>query len=228
MRFVIPPAEPVCLPVVGSDDLFPVARAFCIGRNYADHAIEMGGDPDREEPFFFMKPFTAIVPGGGRIAYPTATANLHHEVELVIAMAKGGRDIREAGALDCVWGYGVGIDLTRRDLQDVAKKAGRPWDMSKGFDASGPVGALIPARTSGHIADAAISLTINGEVRQSGNVNQMIWKPAESIAYLSRLVEIRPGDLIFTGTPAGVGPVVRGDRLHAEIADLAPMDCQVV
>lgn len=228
MGFVIPPAEPVCLSIAGAPDLFPVARAFCIGRNYADHAIEMGGDPDREEPFFFTKPSTAIVPGGGDLPYPPATANLHHEVELVIAMARGGRDVAESDALARVFGYGVGIDLTRRDLQDAAKKAGRPWDMAKGFDASGPVGALTPASVCGHVAEAPIALAVNGEVRQSGNVNQMIWKPAEAIAYLSRLVALRPGDLIFTGTPAGVGPVARGDRMHAEIDGLPAMDCRMV
>lgn len=227
MRFVIPPLEPVCLAVAGSGDLFPVARVFCIGRNYADHAIEMGGDPDREDPFFFMKPATAVVPGGGRLAYPSQTANLHHEVEMVIALGDGGRDIAEATALERIYGYAVGIDLTRRDLQDTAKKAGRPWDMAKGFDASGPVGTLTPAAVCGHVAEAAISLSVNDETRQAGNVNQMIWKPAEAIAYLSRLVELRPGDLLFTGTPAGVGPVLRGDRLHADIDGLVPMDCEL-
>ncbi len=228
MRFVISPSEPVCLTIAGSDDLFPVNRAFCIGRNYADHAIEMGGNPDREEPFFFMKPAGAIVPGGGRLPYPPATENLHHEVELVVALAKGGRDISVKGALDLVYGYAVGIDLTRRDLQDVAKKAGRPWDMAKGFDASGPVGALTPATKCGHLEDAAITLSVGGETRQSGNINQMIWKTAEAIAYLSRLVALKPGDLLFTGTPAGVGPIARGERVHCEIAGLPPMDCQLV
>ena len=228
MRFVIPPSEPVCLTIAGSDDLFPVNRAFCIGRNYADHAIEMGGNPDREEPFFFMKPAGAIVPGGGRLPYPPATENLHHEVELVVALSKGGRDISVKGALDLIYGYAVGIDLTRRDLQDVAKKAGRPWDMAKGFDASGPVGALTPATKCGHLQDAAIALSIGGETRQSGNINQMIWKTAEAIAYLSRLVALKPGDLLFTGTPAGVGPIARGERVHCEIAGLAPLDCQLV
>ncbi|MDA0218625.1 MAG: fumarylacetoacetate hydrolase family protein [Proteobacteria bacterium] len=228
MRFVISPAEPVCLKIAGSEDLFPVNRAFCIGRNYADHAIEMGGNPDREEPFFFMKPASAIIPSGGRLPYPSATENLHHEVELVVAIARGGGDIPVEGALDCVFGYAVGIDLTRRDLQEVAKKAGRPWDMAKGFDASGPIGTLTPVATCGHVADAAISLSVGGAVRQSGNVNQMIWKTAEAIAYLSRLVEIRPGDLMFTGTPAGVGPIARGERVHCEIAGLVPMDCQLV
>ncbi len=228
MTFAIPPLDPVCLAINGSDALFPVARVFCIGRNYADHAIEMGGNPDREEPFFFSKPATAIVPGGGAIAYPPATDDMHHEVEMVTALGRGGRDIAETDALACVFGYAVGIDLTRRDLQAAAKKAGRPWDMAKGFDASGPVGALTPAADCPGIEQAAITLTVNGAERQSGNLNQMIWKTPEAIAYLSRLIELKPGDLIFTGTPAGVGAVQRGDSLVAEIAGLPAMTCEIV
>ena len=227
MRFVISPAEPVCLKIAGSEDLFPVNRAFCIGRNYADHAIEMGGNPDREEPFFFMKPASAIIPGGGRLPYPSATENLHHEVELVVAIARGGRDIPVEGALDCVFGYAVGIDLTRRDLQDVAKKAGRPWDMAKGFDASGPVGTLTPVAACGHVADAAISLSVGGAVRQSGNVNQMIWKTSEMISILSTLFTLQPGDVILTGTPSGVGPVQRGDTMHGHIAGVGDLELVV-
>ena len=227
MRFVISPAEPVCLKIAGSEDLFPVNRAFCIGRNYADHAIEMGGNPDREEPFFFMKPASAIIPGGGRLPYPSATENLHHEVELVVAIARGGRDIPVEGALDCVFGYAVGIDLTRRDLQDVAKKAGRPWDMAKGFDASGPVGTLTPVAACGHVADAAISLSVGGAVRQSGNVNQMIWKTSEMISILSTLFTLQPGDVILTCTPSGVGPVQRGDTMHGHIAGVGDLELVV-
>ena len=228
MTFAIPPLDPVCLAIEGSDAQFPVARAFCIGRNYADHAIEMGGNPDREEPFFFSKPATAIVPGGGAIPYPPATNDMHHEVEMVAALGKGGRDIAENDALACVFGYAVGIDLTRRDLQADAKKAGRPWDMAKGFDASGPVGALTPAADCAGVDQAAITLTVNGTARQSGNLNQMIWKTPEAIAYLSRLIELKPGDLIFTGTPAGVGAVQRGDTLVAEIAGLPALSCEIV
>jgi fumarylpyruvate hydrolase len=227
VTFVFPPLDPIGLEIAGSAQRFPVARAFCIGRNYADHAIEMGGNPDREEPFFFSKPATAIIPGGGAIPYPSATENLHHEVELVVALGTGGRDIATSDAPGHVFGYAVGIDLTRRDLQDVAKKAGRPWDMAKGFDASGPVGTLVPVAQSGHVEDAAIALTVNGETRQSGNVNQMIWKTAEAIAYLSGLVELRAGDLIFTGTPAGVGAVGRGDVLRAEVAGIPAMTCTI-
>lgn len=225
MAFAISPLAPVGIAIADSNDLFPVARAFCIGRNYADHAIEMGGNPDREEPFFFSKPATAIIPGGGSIPYPTATRDLHHEVELVVALGEGGSGIDRSEALDHVFGYAVGIDLTRRDLQAAAKKAGRPWDMAKGFDASGPVGTLTRVAEAGHVDDAAITLTVNGASRQSGNVNQMIWKTGEAIAFLSGLVELRAGDIIFTGTPAGVGSVQRGDILHAEVAGLTPMTC---
>jgi len=224
----VPPLEPVCLSIDGSGDLFPVARVFCIGRNYADHSIEMGGNPDREEPFFFTKPATAVVPGGGALPYPPATSDMHHEVELVVALGRGGRDIPLAEANGCVFGCAVGIDLTRRDLQAAAKKAGRPWDMAKGFDCSGPVGVLVPAAGAGSVEDAAITLTVNGETRQSGNVNQMIWKTPEAIAYLSGLVELRAGDIIFTGTPAGVAAVGPGDRLHAEVAGLPALDCEIV
>ena len=228
MSFVIPPIELTALAIDGSDNLFPVARVFCIGRNYADHAIEMGGNPDREVPFFFAKPATAIVPGGGTLAYPPATANLHHEVELVVAIGTGGRDIPLEAAARCIFGFAVGIDLTRRDLQDEAKKKGRPWDLAKGFDCSGPVGALMPAERATDIGNAGITLDVNGSNRQSGNVNQMIWKTAEAISFLSGLVKLMAGDIIFTGTPAGVGAVVRGDRLHAEVAGLPPLACEIV
>ncbi|MBN36522.1 MAG: fumarylacetoacetate hydrolase [Rhodospirillaceae bacterium] len=228
MTFAVPPLDPVGLAIEDSEALLPVARAYCIGRNYADHSIEMGGNPDREEPFFFTKPATAIVPGGGEIAYPSATSDMHHELELVVALGKGGRDIAVGDALDHVFGYAVGIDLTRRDLQAAAKKASRPWDMSKGFDQSGPIGTLMTVDACGHIDDAPMSLTVNGETRQSGNVNQMIWKPPEAIAYLSGLVELRAGDIIFTGTPAGVAAVERGDSLHADVAGLPALDCTVV
>ena len=228
MSFVMTPIELTALAIDGSDNLFPVARVFCIGRNYADHAIEMGGNPDREDPFFFAKPATAIVPGGGSLAYPPATANLHHEVELVVAIGAGGRDIHLEAAARCIFGYAVGIDLTRRDLQDEAKKKGRPWDMAKGFDCSGPVGALMPAERAADVGNAGIALDVNGSIRQSGNVNQMIWKTTEAISFLSGLVELRAGDIIFTGTPAGVGAVVRGDRLHAEVTGLPPLACEIV
>jgi len=205
------------VPVAGSDLMVGVHRIYCVGRNYAAHAREMGGDPDRETPFFFCKPADAAVPGGGHIPFPPATANLHHEVELVAVLGKGGADIAETNALDCVFGYGVGLDMTRRDLQEVAKKAARPWDMAKGFDQSAPISAIRPVSEIGHPEDATISLSVNGTVRQNSRISHMIWSVAETISYLSRLVELAPGDLIFTGTPDGVQAVTRGDRLEAKI-----------
>lgn len=213
--FVLPPAPPTVV-LTGSGDLFPVRRVFCVGRNYAEHAREMGSNPDREPPFFFAKPADAVV-SGPSVPYPPATANLHHEVELVAAIGRGGTNIPVDAALDHVWGYTVGLDLTRRDLQDIAKKGGRPWDMAKGFDASGPVGVLQPAATIGHPGKGAITLDVNGQRRQTGDLADMIWSVAEVVAHLSGLVALAPGDLIFTGTPAGVGAVVRGDRLEARI-----------
>jgi fumarylpyruvate hydrolase len=213
--FVVPPAPPTVV-LTSTGDLFPVRRVFCVGRNYGDHAREMGSDPDREPPFFFAKPADAIV-SGGHVPYPPATANLHHEVELVVALGRGGAGIAADSALEHVWGYTVGIDLTRRDLQDVAKKGGRPWDMSKGFDASGPVGVLRSAAEIGHPARGAITLDVAGQRRQTGDLGDMIWSVAEVIAALSGLVTLAPGDLIFTGTPGGVAAVRRGDRLEARV-----------
>lgn len=224
--FVLPPAPPTVV-LTSSGDLFPVRRVFCVGRNYADHAREMGSDPNREPPFFFAKPADAIVgsnaAGACAVAYPPATANLHHEVELVVAIGGGGANVSVESALDHVWGYTVGIDLTRRDLQDIAKKGGRPWDMSKGFDASGPVGVIRPAVDIGHPAHGAISLDVSGQRRQTGDISGMIWSVAEVIAHLSGLVSLEPGDLIFTGTPSGVGAVGRGDRLEAQIDDVGEL-----
>lgn len=213
--FPAPPAP--SLPVASSDQRAPIRRVYCIGRNYADHAVEMGGDPAREPPFFFGKPADCIVAGGGRIPYPPLTDDLQHEMELVVVMGSGGRDIATAAALDHVFGYAAGIDLTRRDLQAEAKKMGRPWDMAKGFDYSAPCSAVRPASQIGHPASGAIALKVNGETRQAGDLNQQIWKVEEAIAYLSRFVALAAGDLIFTGTPAGVGRVVRGDRLEGHI-----------
>ncbi len=226
-RYVIPLWEPAALPVAGSDQLFPVHRLYCVGRNYAAHAREMGND-EREPPFFFTKPADALVTGGRDTPYPPATNNLHHEVELVVALASGGRDIPVSKALDCIYGYAVGIDLTRRDIQDVAKKMGRPWDMAKGFDASAPCGPVRPAREIGHPVEARIVLTINGTVRQDGNIRDMIWSVPETIAYLSGLVELKPGDLIFTGTPEGVGPVERGDLLEATVDGVGSLKTRMV
>ena len=223
MNYAIPPPPPVTLPIEGSDAVFPVLRVFCVGRNYAEHAVEMGHDPDREPPFFFMKPAVAVVANGGRLPFPPATDDLHHEVELVVALRAGGADISVDDALGHVFGYAVGLDMTRRDLQAKAKEMGRPWDMGKGFDRSAPIGALRSAEAIGHPDVGAIWLRVNGELRQEGDLAQQIWKVPETIAYLSTLVELRPGDVIMTGTPAGVGRVVPGDQLEGHIEDVGDL-----
>lgn len=223
-RYAIDTWELPSLPIQGSDDRFPVRRIFCVGRNYAAHAREMGKDPNREPPFFFSKPGDAIVENGTTVPFPCATENLHHEVEMVVALKTGGRDIPESKALDHVYGYAVGVDLTRRDLQDEAKKLARPWDMSKGFDNSAPCGPLRPASEIGHPTDARIVLKVNGEVRQDGNIKAMIWDVPETISYLSSLIELKPGDLIFTGTPEGVARVEPGSRLEASVDGVGTMD----
>jgi fumarylpyruvate hydrolase len=217
MNYAIPPSPLVTLPVEGTDAVFPVVRVFCVGRNYAEHAVEMGHDPDREPPFFFMKPAVAVVPNGGSLPFPPATDDLHHEIELVVALGGGGADIDIEGALDHVFGYAVGLDMTRRDLQAQAKEMGRPWDMGKGFDRSAPMSAIGPVDAIGHPSSGPIWLRVNDELRQEGDLAQQIWKVPDTIAYLSTLVELRPGDLIMTGTPAGVGRVVPGDRLEGHI-----------
>jgi fumarylpyruvate hydrolase len=205
------------LPVAESNQVFPVGRIYCVGRNYAEHAREMGHDPDREPPFFFMKPADAIVPSGAAIPYPQATRDLHHEIEMIVAIGRDGADIPLERALDHVFGYGVGLDMTRRDLQGEAKKLGRPWEMGKAFDNSAPCTALKTAAMIGHPAKGAIWLKVNGKVTQKGDLSEMIWNVPETIAYLSRLVTLRSGDLIMSGTPAGVGPVKAGDRLEGHV-----------
>lgn len=228
MDYAFPPPPLPAVPVLGGAP-FPVRRIFCVGRNYAEHAREMGSDPVREKPFFFTKPADAVLADGSVMAYPPATAELHHEVELVVAIGKGGRDIAaERVNAEHVFGYAVGLDMTRRDLQAAAKAKGRPWDMAKGFDKSAPVSAISPLSRTGVIAAAPIELRVNGELRQSGDVAEMIWSVPEIVHGLSSLVELAPGDLIFTGTPAGVGPVVRGDRLEAAVQGLAPLVVTVV
>lgn len=217
MNYVIPAPPTPVLEVRGKEAGFPVRRIYCVGRNYADHAVEMGHDPNREPPFFFTKPADAIVPGGGELPFPVATEDLHHEIELVVALAGGGRDITTSDALQHVYGYGVGLDMTRRDLQAVAKKMGRPWDMAKGFDQSAPMSSLVTAAEIGHPDSGAIWLDVDGERRQSGDLAQQIWKVAETIAYLSTLVTLAPGDLIMTGTPAGVNAVSPGSTLRGHI-----------
>lgn len=219
MSYVFEPAARPALPIDGSDQEFPVRRIYCVGRNYRAHAIEMGSDPDREPPFFFMKPGDALVQNGATIPYPPQTENFHHEIELVAAIGTGGADIAEADALGHVWGYGVGIDLTRRDVQIAAREIGRPWDMGKGFDNSAPCTALKPVSEVGHpdTTDAAIWIKVNGEVRQESTLDLHIWNAAETITYLSGLVRLEPGDLIYMGTPDGVGPVVSGDTMEGHI-----------
>ena len=217
MKYVIDIGPISSLPVAGSHDLYPVGRIYCVGRNYADHAREMGHDPDREPPFFFMKPANAIVLDGASIPYPQATKDLHHEIELVVAIGKGGANITVAQALGHVWGYGVGLDMTRRDLQGEAKKMGRPWEMGKSFDHSAPCTALQPAAKIGHPEKGAIWLKVNGKTTQKGDLAEMIWNVPETISYLSGLVTLQPGDLIYSGTPAGVGPVISGDKLEGHV-----------
>ncbi len=214
--YAIAPPDITTVAVAGMDAVFPVARVFCVGRNYAEHAVEMGHDPDREPPFFFMKPADAVVPPGS-LPFPTQTQDLHHEIELVVALAEGGRDIPVERALDHVFGYAVGLDMTRRDLQAEAKKMGRPWDMAKGFDQSAPTGQIRAVEDIGHPTKGAVWLRINGEPRQEGDLDQQIWKVPETISFLSTLVALRPGDLIMTGTPKGVGRVEPGDRLEGHI-----------
>ena len=218
--FVIAPPAPPSVAVAGETARFPVRRIFCVGRNYAAHAREMGRDPDREPPFFFSKPADAVVDDGETVAYPPETENLHYEAELVVAIGVGGVDIPEAKALEHVWGYAVGNELTRRDLQLVAREAGRPWDWGKAFDRSAVCGPLHPVAESGHLATGAIRLAVNGVVKQDADLAELIWSVPEIISILSRSMRLAPGDLIYTGTPAGVGPLVPGDVCVVEIAGL--------
>ncbi len=209
--------------IVGTDATFPVGRILCIGRNYAAHAREMGKDPDREAPFFFTKWADALVPNGATIPYPPETANYQFEAELVIAIGKAGAAVPESDALDLVFGYAVGLDMTRRDLQFEARDKGRPWDTGKNFAFSAPMAAIRPVADGGHISSAPIRLTVNGAVKQDADIADLIWDCAETIAYVSRFERLLPGDLIFTGTPAGVGAVVPGDVIDVTIEGLAPL-----
>lgn len=226
-EFVIAPPPAVSLPVARSSDRFPVRRIYCVGRNYAAHAVEMGHDPDREPPFFFLKPADCILQPGEAFAYPPASQDVHFEIEQVMAIGTGGADIPVDQALEHVWGYGVGLDMTRRDLQGAAKKAGRPWDTGKGFDGSAPMSALCPVSEIGHPAHGSVTLHVNDALRQSGDMAQMIWKPAEIVSYLSGLFALAPGDLIMTGTPSGVGPIQRGDQMVGEIAGIGKITVEV-
>ena len=224
--FLFEPHGPVSIPIARGG-LFAVRRVYCVGRNYAEHVVEMGNDT-RDPPFFFGKPADAVVVGGAAIAYPPQTADLHHEIELVVAIGRDGADIGPAEALDHVYGYAAGLDMTRRDLQAVAKKGGRPWDMAKGFDASAPVGTIEPVSAIGHPAKGAITLSVNGVERQRGDLAEQIWSVGDTIAYLSRFVTLRAGDIIMTGTPAGVGAVVRGDVLEGGIEGVGTVRTKIV
>ena len=214
-----PPMAP-SVEIAGASTRFPVHRIYCVGRNYAAHAREMGADPAREPPFFFSKPADAVVPNGASVPYPPRTANLHHEIELVVAIGEGGRNIPVASALAHVFGYAVGNDLTRRDLQAAAKAQGQPWDTSKGFDHSAPITAIRRVADVGHPSRGAIWLEVNSQPRQRADLCEMIWSVPEIVSELSTLYELKPGDLVFTGTPAGVGPLVRGDSLVGGIEGL--------
>lgn len=225
--YVTAPPPQIAVPVQ-STGLFPVRRVYCVGRNYAAHAREMGGNPSREAPFFFTKPADALVTGGADTPYPVASDNLHHEVELVLAIGRGGADIPPAEAMSHLFGYAVGLDLTRRDMQERAKAARQPWDMAKGFDASGPIGTIMPAVRGGAAPAGRITLKVNGETRQSGDLADMIWPVADIIAALSRLVRLAPGDLIFTGTPEGVGPLQRGDVLEGAVEGVGTVQTKII
>lgn len=227
MGYVIDPPKQAVLPIDGTDETFPIRRIYCIGRNYADHAIEMGHDPDREPPFFFQKnPDNADV--SGSFIFPPHTSDVHHEIEMIVALKSGGRNISLEDALSHVYGYGVGLDMTRRDLQGQMKKMGRPWEIGKAFEHSAPMGPLIPAVKIGHPDAGSVELKVNGETRQSGDLNQMIWKVPEMINYLSEYYELAGGDLIMSGTPAGVGPVVRGDVMVGSVEGIGEVSITVV
>ena len=225
-EYVIAPPPQAAVPVAGGG-LFPVRRIFCVGRNYAEHVREMGGNPEREAPFFFTKPADAVVTGGADMPYPPGTENLHHEMELVVAIGTGGADIPAGQALSHVFGYAAGIDMTRRDLQNEAKTLRRPWDMSKGFDHSAPIGEIVRAAALPNPTRGKIELTVNGAPRQKSDLSQMIWSVAETISYLSTLVRLAPGDLIFTGTPEGVAAVKRGDLLEGSVQGVGTVSVRI-
>jgi fumarylpyruvate hydrolase len=227
MNYVVPMWSPPAVSVTNTEAAFPVRRIFCVGRNYAEHAKEMGGNPGREPPFFFCKPADAIVANGSTLAFPLATKNLHHEIELVVAIAKKGANIAREQALEHVYGYAVGIDLTRRDLQGAARDKGRPWDAGKAFDQSAPIAPIRPVSEIGHVERGAIWLKVNGEQRQSADVSDLIWPVPEIIVHLSALFLLRPGDLIFTGTPAGVGAIKPGDHVVGGVDQLGEISIRI-
>ena len=224
-HYVLPAPVQAAAPVEGTSDLFPIRRVYCVGRNYAAHRREMGGD-DREPPFFFSKPADAVVPPGGAVPYPSVTTNLHHEIELVVAIGAAGENVPVENALSLVWGYAVGVDLTRRDLQNAAKDKGYPWESSKGFDASAPIGVIRPAALAGH-PTGRIQISVNGQIRQDAVLTDMIWNVAEIIAQASKLWRLEAGDLIYTGTPEGVGPLVRGDHITGAVEGVGTIDFSI-
>ncbi len=226
-EFAIKPPAQVTIPIEGSDQVFPVRRVYCIGRNYAAHAIEMGHDPNRESPFFFQKnPDNLYV--GEAFPYPEQTSDVHHEIEMIVALKSGGTNIPVDKALDHVWGYGVGLDMTRRDLQGIAKEMGRPWEIGKAFEKSAPISALKPASKVGHPSSGLVQLMVNGTAKQTGDLNQMIWKVPEMISYLSDYFELASGDVIMTGTPSGVGPVVKGDVMECHVEGVGDLTVKVI
>ncbi|MZR29298.1 fumarylacetoacetate hydrolase family protein [Sneathiella litorea] len=227
MAFVFDPIETPSVIVAGSDLRYPVRRIFCVGRNYAEHAREMGGDPNREPPFFFTKPADAVVESGASIPFPKATNDLHHEVELVVAIGKKGENVTAENAKELIFGYAAGIDLTRRDLQKVAKEKGRPWDSGKAFDQSAPCGAITPAAEVANIEQAKIWLTVNDEIRQSASISDLIWSISDVISILSEAFILMPGDLIYSGTPAGVGALLPGDHVVGHVDGLSSIDIRL-
>ncbi len=227
MSYVIETPVIPSLRVDGTDKLFPIHRIYCVGRNYADHAREMGYDPDREPPFFFQKNPDTIVPSGGKFPYPDRSKNVHYEIELVAALSKGGKNISNVEALNCIFGYAVGLDMTRRDLQSEAKKLGRPWEVGKAFDFAAPCSDVYPISKTGHPENNRIWFKVNGELKQEGYIDQLIWNVAEIIRYLSELFTLAPGDLIFTGTPAGVGSIQQGDSLEGGVEGIGDINITV-
>lgn len=231
MKTVIPAWETPTVPVAGTDARFPVRHIYCVGRNYAEHAKEMGGDATKEPPFFFTKSADAVVPVArgtvGRMTYPLGTKNLHHEIELVVAIGRAGAKVDAARALELVYGYATGLDMTRRDLQNEMREKKRPWDIGKSFAQAAPIGEIRPVAAGGHVVRGEIRVDVNGARRQTGDVADMIWDVAHTLAFLSQLYELLPGDLVYTGTPSGVGPVVAGDRLDGGVEGLAPLSIVV-
>ena len=227
-EYVVTPPPVTSVAVAGTKARFPVRRVFCVGANYVAHAKEMGRDPSREPPFFFLKPADAVLDAGGNIPYPPDTTNFHYEIELVVAIGKGGTNIPPEKSREHIYGYSVGIDLTRRDLQLHAREKGRPWDWGKGFDLSGPTGPIFPVSAKGHIDKGRIWLAVNGAIKQDSDIAALIWSTEDIISFISRSMDLKEGDLIFTGTPAGVGPIVKGDHVTAGIEGLDEIEIRIV